>query len=74
MRARYTGPVCSVMRFILMLTLFVSACGQVGPLVLPEKSKPADKTAPPPPPPGAPEDVERQKKQAVPPSQNPQNP
>ena len=55
------------MRFVLLLTLFVSACGQVGPLVLPDKNKPPEK-AQPPPPPSAPEDVERQKKQSVSPS------
>jgi predicted small lipoprotein YifL len=56
------------MRFLLLITLLLPACGQIGPLVLPEK-KPAEKTAPPPP--SAPEDVERQKKQTVPPGPNP---
>jgi len=73
-RSLYGFCLHGAMRVLLLATLLLSACGQVGPLVLPDKNKPAEKAQPAPAPPGAPEDVERQKKQTVPPSQNPQSP
>jgi len=50
------------MRLLVVLALLLSACGQVGPLVLPEKKEVKPPPAAPAPPP-APDDTQEKKKQ-----------